>query len=444
MTRADLSLAALREMNQAEGQSTDAQHDATAAVRTFRPNVPNPVKIHMFLVDKNGNETPFPADHPRVRTDWTGLEAVLDYACAQLQGICQHKPNVFSLSLLAQALCTAGKLTQRADSKKLPRWVDFWRSEVLAGLLLRAKAESLYEFSHTDRLPNSLTVKLSEAAAVQCAGMLHLQQGEVTWAAVYIYFLNEARAFLDTHKANPVNVFALGQHLAKLFHPRSSQLATSPTPNASPESLGSPQSSPNTRYPHEYFWTHDALAGYLLASLIRLMGREPAYPDMPEKALPNDSSVMVRPGMGRVPSFLAPPSPHPLAGQPKTAKQPKTEMNARSLTTSAADLQANAESAQPHDSHWLLTEASASLRHFAGQIEKYTRQDANAAVAAIERLALQMQEQQPEVLQFLREVANIGSATASFTRLMELPPESPLENISKPASESLSPAGTSS
>lgn len=404
VTRADLSLAALREMNQADAQASEVQHDPNAAVRTFSTGAPAYVKPGAFLQAK----TPKPPSK-----DWVGLEAVFDHACAQLQEICKHKPNVFSLSLLAKALCTAGKLSH--ESTKIVRWADFWQNEVLAGLLLRAKAESLYEFDPADRLPQSLKVALSLSATAHLASVLRLQPSEVTWAAAYVHLLDETKAFLQTHKESPVNVFGLGQHLSKLFQPGSSQEAMSPTPVVSP--VGSPQNMKDpdpqkTHHPFYYFWTHDALAAYLLASLIRLLGREPAYPDMPEAGLPN-----------------------------ATSRQTRSGIRTRSKTLYKADVEADAESAPPHDTRWLLTEASVALYSLGTEVSKYKHQDGTAAMAAVERIALQMQEQKPGVLQFLGEVANLGSLTASFARMTEQPPDSPLEGGNKPSSPSVSPAG---
>ena len=442
VTQADLSLAALRELNEADGQTRTlaSQHDPTAAVRTFSSKAPSFVKKSTFLSpDKRSKQEVTspgpkgPSQSPlKKQADWPALEAILNQACAKLQDVCKHKPNVFSLSLLTQALCTAGNIVH--GPPKISRWVEYWQTDVLAGLLLRAKAESLYQHSAADSLPQGLNANLSDTATARCAAVLHLQPSEVTWAAVYVHFLDEARAFLQTNRENAVDVFLMGTHLAKLFRPQNSQEATSPTPVLSP--VGSPPSSPQPHFhPHDNFWAHDALAGYLLASLIRLLDRQPMYPDMPEAILPNEISLMVRPAAAGPNT----PPPPPSNGHPK--QRPQSQMGIQGQLSVKADLQADAESAQPHDTCWLLTEATAALKKLADQIKRYIAQDATAAMAAVERLALALQDQKPEVLQFLGEVANIGSADATFAKMTELPSDTPVNLNSKtPAKNSNTPA----
>ena len=436
MTQADLSLAALRELNEADGQTQTlaSQHDPTAAVRTFNSKAPSFVKKSAFLTpNKRSSPSPNGPFHSpsKAKIDWPALEAVFDQACTKLQDVCKHKPNVFSLSLLTQALCTAGNITHGAP--KMSRWVEYWQTDVLAGLLLRAKAEGLYKHCAADTLPQALSANLSDTATARCAAVMHLQISEVTWAAVYVHFLDEARAFLQTNRESFVEVFPLGTYLAKLFRPQNSQEAASPTPMTP---VGSPPSSPQPHfYPHDNFWAHDALAGYLLASLIRLLDRQPMYPDMAEVMLPNDTSLMVRP----VAAEPNTPPPSPSNGHSK--QQPQPQVGIKGQLPVKADLQADAESVQPHDTRWLLTEATAALRKLADQINRYNMQEAPAAMAAVERLALALQDQKPEVLHFLGQVANIGSADATFAKLTELPSDTPVNKESEGLAKSIAPAG---
>lgn len=451
--KSDLSLAALRDLNNADDPPANAK-TAPGAVRHFVADAPSPSRLSTFLEDpkrvkssateragkREGDKAGARAADEKALS-WAALDKLLDETCFRLVKDCSYTPAAFSLSMLAEAFSNCGRMTQQAE-KKTSRWAAFWQQDVLAGLLLRAKAESLYQSPPMNHVPQPVTGSLSDAASHRCAATLPLQSSEVTWALVYVRFLDQTRNFLQAHKTDPVNVFALGQHLIKLFPPvsNSSQEAGVSSPG------GSPGGNPAT-LALQSFWTHDVLGAYLLSSLVRLLGRQPVYSDVAEPMIDTSNSAMERHGDadpgGRGSAVQRPPiSPERAKMHASPAASPKSAARSIMPPQSALNtaLVTDAESQPPHDGHWLLTQASAALLGLSTELQKYHRETSAAAMAAVERMAVDLQYQQPHTFTFLAEFANVGRAAGGAARLALFGSDTQGQDEASQPSPTLSPA----
>ena len=369
----DVNLEALRLMNAARvpNQASISKAELVALARNVWAEAPTPVMPLSFLQDSPpANNTPQAA--------WMALQKKNDTTCENVLTACKHKPVVFSLSLLAKAFCDSRKRQEGvAHSRKLhSAWVEFWNRDVLAGLVLRAQAELMYEPAFLSKLPEPLTATLTDSANALCAAMLHLNRREVTWGALYAYFLAHVRSYLQSYRDYKVDVQELGKHLAKFFQTTLSREAGTPRLT---QQLANAQ-----------FWSTDALALYLLHSLVKLLGCEPQYPDSADvqEAIPEISASNV-------------------LRSPSTAPRQAAAAAAAATTVNHPIVLDDAESDPPHDSHWLLRNAPSALTSLSAQLALLKAQEGAAAISAVERAANRIRDKDNDTWQFLRKFAGL-------------------------------------
>ena len=372
---AEVNMEALRRLNAASQEADSAATPRDIWARS--KDAPHPAKPISFLYD-----TP-PADNSPAAV-WAALQKKSNKTSENVLHACKYKPVVFSLTLLAKGFCDSRKRQEKQpNSRKLhAAWVEFWNTDVLAGLVLRAQAEHMYEPAFRSRLPEPLTARLTDGATSISAAMLHLDPSEVTWGALYVYFLARVSAYLQSCRGCTVNVQTLGRYLAGFFQPTLSSEAGSPGPVQ------------HTAMVH--FWSNDALAAYLLSSLVRLLGGEPSYSDMADmldNAPETDASNVLR-------SPSTAPRPAVLAATPTSIDRPI--------------VLDDAESEAPHDSHWLLRSAPKALTDLSDDLRKLQQHDGPAAITAVQKAAVHLRESDNETWQFLRQFAGLPEDTGPW------------------------------
>ena len=365
-------------MNAAVPGQAAASKDDSVTSRGITAMPPTPVKPVSFLHDAQ------PQDKTR-QAAWAAMQIKNDKTCEDLLVACKHRPDVFSLSLLTKAFCESRRRQKDVpNNRKLhAAWVLFWNTDVLAGLVLRAQAELMYEPAALAVLPHPLSAQLTEDATAVCAAMLRLNPLELTWSALYVHFLAHVRSYLvESDKGDyQVNLQDLGKHLSAFFKPTMSREAGSQHPAEQPASA--------------HFWSTDALALYLLFSLVKLVGKEytPQWPDAPDvrEGTPDISASNVL----RSPSAAALHSPQ---NAPKPAAVAPTMRDAPIVLD-------DAESDPPHDSHWLLKHAPGALSGLSKQLSSLRHHQGPAAIAAVEMAALRMRDEDPATWLFLQRFA---------------------------------------
>lgn len=309
-----------------------------------------------------------------------------DDTCEKLLEACRHKPVVFSLKMLAEAFSNTSTREQGIpSSRKLhTKWKQFWVEDVFAGLVLRAQAELMYEPSTLVRLPESLTAPLAEDATNLCAGMLHLSPSEVTFGALYVYFLAHVQAYIQSYQDYKISVYELGKHLAGFFNLTLSREAVANRPTQQATMIT--------------FWSNDALAAYLLSSLVKLLGGDPVYPetaDLHEQSPDTSASN----GLGSPTNVLG--SPSAALTPPAVGPSPASKKNSVIVLEPDAD----AESAPPFDSHWLLGSAPEALSKLASNLLACQQKGRSRVVAAVEEIAVDIRDKDDATWQFLRKFA---------------------------------------
>lgn len=375
----DLNLDALRQLNAAVIGQAPASRPVTLDPPRgiWTDQLPSFIKPRSFL------QVNPPLPNAPLDVVWTAMHKRHDETCEKLLDACRHKPVVFSLKMLAEAFGNTSTREQGVHSSKKMhiKWKQFWVEDVLAGLLLRAQAEHMYEPSTLSRLPETLTAPLTDEATGLCAGMLHLSPSEVTFGALYVHFLAHVQSYLQSFQDYKVNVCELGKYLAGVF-------------NATPSREAVP-TKPTQQAAMINFWTNDALAAYLLSSLVKLLGREPVYPETAEMHEQSpDTSASNVPGS---PSNM-------LLTTSVAATAPVADVSPASKKGGVIVLEpdADAESAPPFDSHWLMGSAPAALSKLAAKLQMCQRKGAARAVAAMEAAAVEMRGNDDATWQFLR------------------------------------------
>ena len=351
--------------------------------RSIWTELPGYSKARSYLLTA---KDPPPEDAP-LHVTWTAMHKRHEDTCQKLLDACRHKPVVFSLKMLAEAFGNTSSREQGVQgSKKMhAKWKKFWVEDVLAGLVLRGQAEHMYEPSTLDVLPESLSVPLAEPAVKQCAGMLHLSPSEVTFGALYVNFLAYVQSFVRSYQDYRVNVYELGKHVAAFFNP-------TPTWEAV-------QARPHQQVRITDFWANDALAAYLLSSLVKLLGGEPVYPetaDMHEQS-PDTSTSNVLGSPTKTLHSPAATAVSPPAGIASPASKKGSAI--------ALEPDANAESAPPYDTHWLMGSAPDALRRLAHKLQKCQSKHGARVVTAVEKTAVSIRDQDDTTWQFLRKFA---------------------------------------
>ena len=341
---------------------------------------PAPVKPVSFLHDfKSVASVPHAA--------WTAMRRRNDNTCEALMAACKHRPVVFSLSLLSKALCDSRKRQEGLpNNRKLhAAWVQFWNTDVLAGLVLRAQAELMYEPAALSILPQPLTAPLTDDATAVGAAMLHLSLEEFTWSALYVHFLAQTRSrLLQLDKGDlKVNLQDLGEYLSGIFQPSMSRAAAKPKATDAGEALA-------------HFWSNDALALYLLWSLVKLTGRDydPQWPDTFE----------VREGTPEISASNVPRTPLTVPGPVALAP----------TSVDAPIVLDDAESDPPHNPHWLLGHAPEALKGLSSQLSSLEHCTAASAISAVEKVALRIRDKDNATWQFLRQFASLPEDKSSW------------------------------
>lgn len=372
-TDPDVNLEVLRQMNAAvTGQAAFHKADHVTP-RGFTSKPPAPVKPVSFLLHLR-------SDGRDLDAAWVAMQRKNDSTCEALMAACKHRPVVFNLSLLSKALCDSRKRQEGlANSRKLHQaWVQFWNLDILAGLVLRAQAELMYEPAALSILPQPLTAPLTEDATAVCAAMLHLSPGEFTWSALYIHFLDQTRSrLLQLDKGDlKVNLQDLGQYLSGIFQPSLSRAAAKSKAADAAEALA-------------HFWSNDALAMYLLWSLVKLTGRDydPQWPDTPETR-------------EETPEISASNVPRTPLTEPRPAALAPTSVDAPIVLD-------DAESDPPYNPHWLLQHAPGALNGLSSQLSSLEHETAASAISAVERVALRIRDKDIATWQFLRQFAGL-------------------------------------
>ncbi|DBA85049.1 TPA: hypothetical protein ACH3X2_005780 [Trebouxia sp. C0005] len=369
----DVNLEVLRQMNAAMSGLAAAHKADHVIPRGITSKPPAPVKPVSFLHDfRSDARVPYAA--------WAEMRRKNDSTCEALMAACKHRPVVFSLTLLSKALCDSRKRQEGLpNNRKLhAAWVQFWNTDVLAGLVLRAQAELMYEPAALSILPQPLTAPVTDDATDVCAAMLHLSPQEFTWSALYVHFLAQTRScLLQLDKGDlKVNLQDLGKYLSGIFQPSLSRAAAKPKAAEAGEALA-------------YFWSNDALAMYLLWSLVKLTGRDydPQWPDTPEfrESTPDISASNVP----RTPLTV----PRPVALAPTSIDAPI--------------VLDDAESDPPFNPHWLLKHAPGALNGLSSQLSSLEHYTAASAISAVERVAQRIRDKDNATWQFLRKFASL-------------------------------------
>ncbi len=367
-------------MNAAVSGQAAAHKADHVTPRGITSKPPAPVKPVSFLNDSRPEDrVPHAA--------WAAMRRKNDNTCEALMAACKHKPVVFSLSLLTKAFCDSRKRQEGLpNNRKLHvAWVQFWNTDILAGLVLRAQAELMYEPAALSILPQPLTAPLTDDATAVCAAMLNLSPQEFTWSALYVHFLAQTRSrLLQLDKGDlKVNLQDLGEHLSGIFQPSMSRAAAKPKAADAGEAL-----------PH--FWSNDALAMYLLWSLVKLTGRDydPQWPNTPEirEGTPEISTCNVL----RTPLTV----PRPVTLAPTSVDAPI--------------VLDDAESDPPYNPHWLLRHAPGALKGLSRQLSSLEHYTAASAISAVERVALRIRDKDNATWQFLRQFASLPEDKSSW------------------------------
>ncbi len=376
----DVNLEVLRQMNAAvTGQAAFHKADHVTP-RGFTSKPPAPVKPVSFLLNLRSD-----ARDPDAA--WAAMQRKNDSTCEALMAACKHRPVVFNLSLLSKALCDSRKRQEGLpNNRKLHQaWVQFWNLDILAGLVLRAQAELMYEPAALSILPQPLTAPLTDNATAVCAAMLHLSPEEFTWSALYVHFLAQTRSrLLQLDKGDlKVNLQDLGQYLSGIFQPSLSRAAAKSKAADAEEAWA-------------HFWTNDALAMYLLWSLVKLTSRDydPQWPDIPE----------IREG---TPDISASNAPHTPSTVPRPAALAPTSVDAPIVLD-------DAESDPPYNPHWLLRDAPGALQALSSQLSSLEHKTATSAISAVERVALRIKDKDNATWQFLRQFASLPEDKSSW------------------------------
>lgn len=385
----DVNLEALRQLNASvTAPAPSARPVSLDPPREIWSLAPIAIKPKKFLQNYGplDPQPEVPLDSAEPHIVWTAMHKRHDDTCEKLLEACRHKPVVFSLKMLAEAFSDTSTREHRVPSSKRlhSQWKQFWVQDVLAGLVLRAHAELMYEPSTLDRLPEPLTAPLTDDTTKLCAAMLHLNTSEVTFGALYVQFLAHVQSYVRSYQGYRVNVCELGKYLGAFFHPTLSREAVSLRSTQLADML--------------IFWSTDALAAYLLFSLVKLVGGEPVYPETAElhEQSPDTSASNV---LGRPTNMLHSPSAAvtPKAGNPFPASQKKDVI--------ALEPEADAESAPPFDSHWLLCSAPQALSKLASTLMTCQRKDRSRVLATVEETAVGIRDNDDATWQFLRKFA---------------------------------------
>ena len=388
-THADVNLEALRQLNASVTIPAPSTRPASLdPPREIWSSPPTAIKPKNFLKDYAplDSQAEMPMDTAQPHVMWTAMQKRHDNTCEKLLEACRHKPVVFSLKMLAEAFTDTSTREHRVPgSKRLhSQWKHFWVQDVLAGLVLRAQAELMYEPSTLDKLPEPLTAPLTEDATKLCAAMLHLNTSEVTFGALYVHFLAHVRSYVQFYRGYRVDVCELGKYLGGFFHPTLSREAVLQRFTQQTDML--------------LFWSTDALAAYLLSSLVKLVGGEPVYPETAEmhEQSPDTSASRVLGGPTNL-FHRSSAAVTPRAGGPS----PATEKEGIIVLEPEAD----AESAVPFDSHWLLGSAPQALSKLASTLMKCRRKDRSRVLATVEEIAVDIRDKDDATWQFLRKFA---------------------------------------
>ncbi|KAL3160999.1 hypothetical protein ABBQ38_009386 [Trebouxia sp. C0009 RCD-2024] len=394
----DVNLEALRQLNAtvtapnppAGPASLDPPREVTATPPTY-------IKPRSFLA-----YNPPPEGTP-LHVVWTAMHKRHEETCEKLLDACRHKPVVFSLKMLAEAFTNTSTREQRKQhSRKLhSKWKQFWVDDLLAGLVLRAQAELMYEPSTLARLPEPLTAPLTDDAALLCAGMLHLSPSEVTFGALYVHFLAHVQSFIRSYQDYKVNVYELGKHLAGFFNATLSREAVAVRHTQQADVID--------------FWSNDALAAYLLSSLVKLLGGDPVYPekaDMREQS-PDTSASNALSSPTKVWDRCAPQ----VVGSPSAASTPPAvgpSPASKRETVIVLEPDADAESAPPFDTHWLLGSAPQALSKLASKLQACQHRARPRVVAAVEEAAVDIRDNDAATWQFLRKFAALPADVSAW------------------------------
>ena len=394
----DVNLEALRQLNASvTAPAPSARPVSLDPPREIWSLAPIAIKPKKFLQNYGplDPQPEVPLDTAEPHIVWTAMHKRHDDTCEKLLEACRHKPVVFSLKMLAEAFSDTSTREHRVPSSKRlhSQWKQFWVQDVLAGLVLRAHAELMYEPSTLDRLPEPLTAPLTDDATKLCAAMLHLNTSEVTFGALYVQFLAHVQSYVRSYQGYRVNVCELGKYLGGFFHPTLSREAVLPRSTQLADML--------------IFWSTDALAAYLLFSLVKLVGGEPVYPETAElhEQSPDTSASNV---LGCPTDMLHSPSAAvtPKAGNPFPASQKKDVI--------ALEPEADAESAPPFDSHWLLGSAPQALSKLASTLMTCQRKDRSRVLATVEEIAVGIRDKDDATWQFLRKFAALPADAAPW------------------------------
>lgn len=393
-----MNLEALRQLNAtvtapnppAGPASLDPPREVTATPPTY-------IKPRSFLA-----YNPPPEGTP-LHVVWTAMHKRHEETCEKLLDACRHKPVVFSLKMLAEAFTNTSTREQRKQhSRKLhSKWKQFWVDDLLAGLVLRAQAELMYEPSTLARLPEPLTAPLTDDAALLCAGMLHLSPSEVTFGALYVHFLAHVQSFIRSYQDYKVNVYELGKHLAGFFNATLSREAVAVRHTQQADVID--------------FWSNDALAAYLLSSLVKLLGGDPVYPekaDMREQS-PDTSASNALSSPTKVWDRCAPQ----VVGSPSAASTPPAvgpSPASKRETVIVLEPDADAESAPPFDTHWLLGSAPQALSKLASKLQACQHRARPRVVAAVEEAAVDIRDNDAATWQFLRKFAALPADVSAW------------------------------
>ena len=385
----DVNLEALRQLNASvTAPASSARPASLDPPREIWSSAPTAIKPKNFLQNYAPQDPhpEVPLDTAEPHVEWTAMHKRHDDTCEKLLEACRHKPVVFSLKMLAEAFSDTSTREHRIPSSKRlhSQWKQFWVQDVLAGLVLRAQAELMYEPSALDRLPEPLTAPLTEDATKLCAGMLHLNTSEVTFGALYVHFLAHVQSYVQSYQGYRVNVCELGKYLGGFFHPTLSREAVLPRSTQHANML--------------IFWSTDALAAYLLSSLVKLVGGEPVYPETADihEHSPDTSASNV---LGSPTNMLHSPSAAvtPGAGGPSPASEKESVI--------VLEPEADAESAPPFNSHWLLGSAPQALSKLASVLMTCKRKDRFKVLATVEEIAVDIRDKDDATWQFLRKFA---------------------------------------
>ena len=381
----DVNVEVLRRMNAAvTGQAAfhKADHVTPRGITSEPPAPVNPVS---FMHD-------FRSDARVPDAAWAAMRRKNDNTCEALMAACKHRPVVFNLSLLSKALCDSRRRQEGLpNSRKLhAAWLQFWNTDILAGLVLRAQAELMYEPAALAILPQPLTAPVTDDATAVCAAMLHLSPQEFTWSALYVHFLAQTRSrLLQLDKGDlKINLQDLGEYLSGIFQPSMSRAAAKPSRAAA--------NATDAGEALAHFWSNDALALYLLWSLVKLTGRDydPQWPDTPE----------IREG---TPEISASNVPHTPSTEPRPVALAPTSFDAPIVLD-------DAESDPPYDPHWLLGHAPGALKALSSQLSSLEQQTAASAISAVERVAQRIRDKDNATWQFLRQFASLPEDKSSW------------------------------